>query len=67
MTSDMSGIDCFRPFRANVSVLHNNRALPCFAAIAPLGHSWAQYNSLINQLLHAMYHLLNSLPFNSKF
>jgi len=49
--SDMFGINCFRPFRANVLVLHSNRALPCFAAIAPLGHFEVQDNSLINHII----------------
>jgi len=63
----MFGIDCFRPFRAGVLALQNNRALPFFDATAPLGHSLVQNNALINKMINCSFPLANCLFCNTNF
>lgn len=50
MTSGMFGIECFRPFRADVLTFEDNRASPCLISVAPLG--LVQNNLLIDQSYH---------------
>lgn len=67
MTKDMFGIDCFRPFRAGVLALQNNRVLPFFDATAPLGHSLVQNNALINKMITCSFPLAKLFILQYKF